>query len=443
MAITQDKATKTLLERYNEIYASRSEQLGINILGWRGGRPYVDERLSRFPGESDSDWAGGSRKDGSTFLGRKAQAHVIPYLARIVNKINQYVFSTEPIRAGVSEDVLNDITHDGKSIDSFMSEVNSLYTVCNWCWIGVDAPLVTEDKNGQVNQVSQEEKEINKIRPYWSVYSPLSVVDWLFNDLGELQWLITEGWDYVVASPYEEAYNQRYRKLWEFGKVTKFIYDTKDDSKLEDVIITNISLQNKIPFVLVGELSSEPHEFDDLESINRTIMDLESCNRQNFYNSCFPQMKIPVSVLDTVMSTYQVAAEEATQMVMGYNYPILMNETDKDPGFIMPDADALGAMREELTKLRKELFDSTGLLLQKDTKMVESAEAKAFDFMDIEAVLQERSRILTEAEDEAVKISKLWDSSFPVWSPSYNVSIKDNIDTDTEEAKTKTKIDLK
>jgi len=415
MANTPDEALKVISERENEVYAIRAEQLLINLLGWKGGRPYVDERLSRFPGESTDDWAGGTRTDGSAFSGRKEQAHVIPYLNRIVTKINQHVFSVPPVRQGCPDELANDISSDGKSINDIMAEVNSFYTTCNWCWLGIDAPPIGIDE-----QISQEQKEQMKIRPYWSVYSPLEVVDWYFDSSGTLQWILTEGFDYVAKDPFEKPYNQKYRKLWEFGKVTKFIYSVKDEGKIEDVVEILISLQNQIPFVLVGNISPEPYDFDNLESINRTIMDLESCNRQNFYNSVFPQMKVPVSVLDTVMQKYNVTAEQATQMIMGYNYPILMSDNDAEPGFIMPDASAIGTMRTELMQLKKELFDSTGLMLQKETRQVESAEAKSWDWLDIQAVLAERARILQEAETKAINISKTWDPEFPVWNPEYN-----------------------
>jgi len=419
MPYQQDQSIKTISERYNEIYSGRAEQISINLLGWKGGRPYVEERLSRFPGESNTDWDGGTRKDGTAFTGRKDQAHVIPYLGRIVNKINQHVFSEPPVRDGIPEDIENDISNNGKSINELMTEVNSYYSVCKWCWIGIDAPTVGID-----TEISQEEKERQKIRPYWSVYSPLSVVDWYFNESGELQWILTEGYDYVAENPYTKPYNQKYRKLWEFGQVTKYKYKINDDETVEDVEVTPLSLKNTIPFVLVGDLSAEPYDFDNLESINRTIMDLESCNRQNFYNSCFPQMKVAVSVLDTVMQKFEVNADQATQMIMGFNYPILMSENDKEPGFIMPDADAIGTMREELLKLRKELFDSTGLMMQKETKQVESAEAKGWDWLDIQAVLKQRARILSEAERKAIEISNEWDPAFPVWEPDYNTNFE-------------------
>jgi len=410
-----DEVLKVISERSNEVYNSRSSQININILGWKGGYPYIEERLTRFPGESTYDWDGGNRRDGSTYIGRKGQAHVIPYLGRIVNKINQHVFSVSPKREGIAPEIDADISSSGQSVDDLMSIVNSYYTVAGWCWIGVDAPQLGIDE-----QVSQLTKEQEKIRPYWTVYSPLEVVDWYIDATGTVQWVVTEGWDYIASDPRVEAVSRKFRKLWEPGLMTKYLYKVDDDSAIEFEEEYVLSLTDMVPFVLVGKPSTDPWGFDNLEGINRTILDLESCNRQNFYNSVFPQMKVPASILDTTIQAFSVTAEEAVQMIRGYAYPILMGENDAEPGFIMPDASAIGAMRDELTQLRKALFDSTGLMLQQETKAISSAESKAWDFLDIMVVMRERAKILEDAELKAVRISNSWDSEFSVWTPKYN-----------------------
>ena len=411
-----DPVQKVISERSNEIYSSRVDQININILGWKGGYPYIEERLTRFPGESTYDWDGGNRNDGSSYKGRKEQAHVIPYLGRIVNKINQHVFSISPKREGIAPDIEDDISSSGQSVDDLMSLVNSYYTVAGWCWIGIDAPQIGIDE-----QVSQLTKEQEKIRPYWTVYSPLEVVDWYIDLKGVVQWVITEGFEYIASDPRAAPISRKFRKLWEPGLMTKYTYRVDDDAKIEFEEEYVLSLKGMVPFVLVGKPSIDPWGFDNLEGINRTILDLESCNRQNFYNSVFPQMKVPASILDTTIEKFNVTAEEAVQMIRGYAYPILMGENDAEPGFIMPDASAIGAMREELTQLRKALFDSTGLMLQQETKSVSSAESKAWDFLDIMVVMRERAKILEDAELKAVQISNAWDSEFSVWTPVYNV----------------------
>jgi hypothetical protein len=181
-----EKQLKIIATRCNIDYACRQEQIGINILGWKGGQPYIEARLSRFAGESKLDWEGGTRDlDGSKITGRKSQSHVVPHLSRIVEKINQYVLGTSPLRNGLSPEIENLITTDGKSINQLMKSVSSLVTVAKWCWIGIDVPA-------SGNPISIEEKQSMGIRPFWRVYNPLEIVDWYFDGLGNLKWVLTQ-----------------------------------------------------------------------------------------------------------------------------------------------------------------------------------------------------------------------------------------------------------
>ena len=402
---------EVIATRANPTYDVRKEQNLVNLTGYYGGQEYIDLRLTRFAGEAESDFEGDTRNDGSTIIGRKHQAHVVPHLTRIVDKINEYVFGTEPIRDGVDPEFVRDITNDGKSLDDLMIEVNTLITVHGWCWIGIDAPTVNTNE-----EISQADKEIMGLKPYWTVYSALEVVDWYAID-GKLQWLITEGVDYNGSDPKVEPTAVKYRKLWEPGQVTTYYF--KNDSTIDFEEVTPINYP-KVPFVLVGQISNKPHGFDNLESINRTILDLESVNRQNFFNCVFPQMYLPLSVLDSVTQKFNVTAEQAVTMIMGYSYPIFLSEGDKEPGYVMPDSSATGSIRTELIDLKKELYDAVGMMLRQETKAAVSAESKAFDHLDVEQVMCNRAKILEDAESKAQKIAKEWDASYPEWEPQYN-----------------------
>jgi len=414
------KTEKIIATRENPVYESREDQLKINLSGLKGGRPYVEMRLSRFSGESKADWDGTNRKDGSIVTGRKEQSHCIPYLGRIAEKINQYVLGVRPVRNGADLDILNDITSDGESINQFMRKVNSQITACRWCWIGLDMPRMTE------GTLSAADKASLKIRPYWKLYTALDVADWKISDTGRIEWLITEEKIYQCSTPFEPASNNEVRRIWEPGKVTTIIFKGDSDkvmSTTEDALeVSPGKPLPAVPFVLCGEISDEPHQFDNLESINRTIMDLESANRQNFFKCVFPQAYIPTATLDNVKQQFEVNADKAVSMIMGMGYPILLNTGDPAPGYMMPDASAIGTMRTEIDALRMAMFVSVGLMLQQETRQVASAESKAWDFLDVTQVMRERAELLEDAERKAMNIMTLWDSSVPVWEPLYNRS---------------------
>lgn len=107
-------------------------------------------------------------------------------------------------------------------------------------------------------------------------------------------------------------------------------------------------------------------------------------------------------------------------MVRGLQFPILEDVESKGlTRFLTPNSNDIEAIRREIIRRRKELFDVVGMMLAKDTKSSESAEVKAWDRLDPQAVLAERAQALEEAETRAVAISKELDSTFREYKPKY------------------------
>ena len=100
-------------ERQHRTLSRRGGQIAINLLALNGGKPYIDARLSRFPAESSLAWQGSQAETykskfppltgGISYgnkTGRRDRAYNVNHLARIIGKINQYVFATAPDRDG-------------------------------------------------------------------------------------------------------------------------------------------------------------------------------------------------------------------------------------------------------------------------------------------------------------------------------------------------------
>ena len=423
-----------IAERMHPVLVKRQEQIGINILGWRGGREYIEARLSRFAGEDEIDWSGGTRgKAGSNsanavrdnsntkITGRKDQAHVFPHLDRVVGKIDQSIFSTSPKRADIDPDFLADADRKGHHLDEIMKNANSFVTVARWGWLKINAPKRPVDEEGKPVEITQDVKEKFKLRPFWEAISPLKVVDWIIDDSGEVQAVLFEDWIFESGSLRKPASWVRVRELWEPGMVTTYKFGKGDE---KDKIVSSDGGKvteglNIVPWVPVGRISKRPHWFDSIESVNRSIMDLESCNRQNFFNTVFPQMYMPASTIDAVKSAFGIDAEEAVTMLTGWNYPIMVPEGETPPGYIMPDSSAIESLGTELSRLRKEMGNSIGLMVQQESRQVASGESKAFDQQDIAQVMGERAKMLEDAERKGAQITHLWDDTQPLWTPEY------------------------
>lgn len=402
---------RTVAERRNPIYAARAEQLRINALALDGGRPYVEERLSRFAGESEVDWSGGTRADGISVTGRLEQAHCIPYPGRIADKISQYVFAEDASREGGDAAVLEDITRDGESVGKFMRRVNDVVTACRWCWVGVDSPLF------DALNVNLRDRAIKKLRPYWTLYGPDEVVDWKIGPDGRLVWLITELTECVTSDdPYEAAREVRVRNLWQPGLRTRYELDAA--GKVAGVEEYPFGLR-AVPFVLAGTVSARPYLFDSIEGINRTIMDLESCSRQNFFERVFPQMYLPAGCVDQAARVWRKTAAEAAEMIAGLKYPVLLDKDDAVPGYFQPNSTDLAQIDVKVDKLREAMFECVGLMLRQESRSAQSGESKAWDHLDAEAVLADRSTLLEETETKLATLTHDFDPGIPLWTPRY------------------------
>jgi hypothetical protein len=176
----------------------------------------------------------------------------------------------------------------------------------------------------------------------------------------------------------------------------------------------------EVPFVLIGKPSAEPCWMDDIECSQSAILNLESAHQENLVKAAFPQLVIPASIIATIQSMAGIQYAEALDLVRGLDYPLL--EPDTASGltrFITPSASDLKAIPEEVMRLRGEMFQTVGQALQRDSAQAESADAKAWDHLDIETALAEYAELLEEAEKRAVDLAIQFDSAFKVYSPIY------------------------
>ncbi len=412
----QSKPSEVLANRHNLTYTKRYNKLVLNLLALEGGRPYIEARLTRFPSESSIDWSGSgvstSEKRFSTWtiksVGRKQRAYLVNTAARIAEKIRQTVFAIPPVREDVDTAMEEDITRQGDSINAFMGDVLRNIVATKWCWIGIDAPVI----NGEI---SLAEKEQKKIRPYWRLYQATEVVDWCFDDKGELKWLMTEGikWDNTDPTKWEEA--KTIRRLWEKGKVTEYIIKvgTNNIAGIESENVIPIKGIDKVPFVSAGEISEKPHFYDDVEDLQAATLDLESCLDTLYHKIVFAQPVLPRSAADEITgeSDGQDVAQKAAEII-GYAHAILeSNEESGIARYIGPEAGGIESMQKELGRKRESLFDTVGLHLGFSKDFSESPDSKQIDNLDPQAVLRNYAQQIKEAEEKAWKMTSEWDST--------------------------------
>ena len=171
----------------------------------------------------------------------------------------------------------------------------------------------------------------------------------------------------------------------------------------------------------MGDISGLPYWYDDIEGIQRAIMDLESANDAMYFKQIYPQLVLPASVSNEM--TGQSGPDDLARNVnaiVGGAYAILEDQDHKGiTRFVMPDGSALDSIQKELERKRTHMYGVVGMALTKQTRMAESAESKAYDHLDTEAVLRDKANMLAEAERKAIEISRAWSADFPEYVPEY------------------------
>lgn len=411
------------ITRKHDFLEDRGAQLDLNVKAVLGGTPYIKARLTRHPCESEVSWSGSSAASIAPkgIQGRRERAFYINYAGRIAAKLNQYTVGPHVKRDGADELHISDTTATGVDIHGFWDRVGTFLTAGQWCWIHVDRSAPTLDPStGRPVQRSVMDAEMSGDRVWWGVWPSTSVVDWKFDQVGGIEWLITESEEYETTTPDSPATEWKVRTIWtKQGGVKLYIDEKKPDEVARSVPFAMPG--GFVPFVCVGVPSSDPWWFDTVEHVCSSILNLESCNHENLLQAVYPQMVLPQGVLDSARDQAgSLNTQEAITIIKGLNNPIV--EDAQHSGitrYITPPKSELQAIPEEITRRRKELFDVVGLALARDTKQVESAEAKAFDRLDVNAVLATRSRELQAAETKAVAMSKRLDQRFKEYEPVY------------------------
>jgi len=400
--------------REHEILKERRPQLSMNLSVLHGGKPYIKERLSKFPSESDLSWKG----KGET-KGRPDRAFLVNYAARIIQKLVQYTFAQGVVREGIDPDFEKDATKTGTSVNQFWKQVHKDFLGGQWGWVQIDRGSPGVDQaTGKPNIRSIADRKAADDRVFFAAWRSTEVVDWAFDSSGGLLWLITEEVVYENSDPMVEAKLQKVRTLWEQGKGTRMFLKEGGEAieRSEDFTLS----ASVVPFVPIGSPDASPYWFDDVEMIQASILNLDSAHHENLIKAVFPQLVLPAGIIQEVMSMSERTFDEALELIRGIEYPLLEpNEASGLTRLIVPGANDLKAIPDEILRRRKEMMEIVGQALRQDTKQVASAESKAWDHKDIEAALADNAETLEDAEMKAVAIAKELDSSFDEYVPVY------------------------
>jgi hypothetical protein len=405
-----------IFSREHPLYALQKESWKRTQKAYAGGRAYIDVALLRHVSEAAIE-----------FDERKARVHYFNYPRRVARLITQYVMAVSPERHNAAPEAVEDWSRSGLRTNEVIRQLSTFVNLYGLGWLSVDMPRI----NGEITLAA---KQAGRIRPYVTAVQPLQVVDWSHGADGRLAWAIIEDIDRADEDPFAERKTIVQRRLWTRDSWT--VFEKSLDGGAPREIATGRHQLGAVPLVCVYEPDgygvSTEHWFNDVVRVSDSILNAESELQMNILKQMFGLLVVPDSFfLRATERVERMAVEtgasidETYAMVLARSTAI--TETAEESGisrYIAPPADLAETIRSEIGNLRAALYEVVGLSLSKDTRDVESAEAKAWDFHAVAQYLASRSDMLEQAEVAAWALMNQWDPSIPLPEVAYNRDFK-------------------
>lgn len=399
-----------LFTRENPFYTKFKTVWKRALASYSGGASYVDTALIKHVSEIDLE-----------FTERKQRAYYFNYPRKIARMITQFVLSVAPTREDTDDDYIEDWSRTGLRTNEVMRQFSTILNVYGVAWLIVDSPFFEGEKNKK-----QEQDE--RLRPYVLALSPLSVVDWCYGSDGKFQWVLTQEKGVDNSNPLEKPVEIICRKLWTRNEVTTFIKDDKNVVKMLGKPVSHGL--GVVPFIRHEEVDgfglAANHWFEDVVRVSDAILNNESEAQMNIVKQMFGLLVISEDFAAKGKSS-TTEEDEDGELVEKFSHVIARSaavwESSEEKGitrYVSPSGADTATIRSENNSLRKELFDVVGLAIQKDSKMVESAEAKAWDFQNVEQYMKTRADALEQCELQAWELLAKWQPLLKMPKVSYN-----------------------
>ena len=397
-----------LFSRENGFYSNRKSVWLRNHAAYSGGREYISqaliEHLSEIPIE---------------YQERINRAYYFNYPRKIARLITQYVLAVRPERTDADPELAEDWSRTGLRVDEVMRQACTMLNLFGCAWLCVDMPFFEGIK-------SKADELREKLRPYVTAISPLNVVDWCYGADGQLSWVLTREQDVDNSDPYKTPIALEIRKLWTRNDVT--IVTQRSDAMPVDPKIVEHGL-GVVPFIRMTEVDGfgigANHWFDDVVSISDAILNNESEAQMNTVKQMFGLLVVGESFANGTLRTKQDGGDddetESVSSVIARSAAVIESPEDKGVSrYISPSGAETATIRAENIALMRQMFECAMLSTSKDTRMVESAEAKLWDFQAIEQYMRTRADMLEQCEVQAWELMNLWQPTVPIPTVSYN-----------------------
>ena len=430
MASLQGTADERIFNRYSPYYIDHFKTWIKAISAYNGGRSYLEKVLKQHPSESPDE-----------YNERLNSAYNLNLIKYAVNEFGNYIFSRAPRREALDELIASDFDRQKKPVNDVMWDIFRYHNLCGLVWVLVDMPVL----NGNVIDIATKTQQ--KIRPYCKVLSPLSVVDWCFNELGELDWIIIQEYITEKKNPaslpvlvkkrvlYTKEYYQMFTQTVATGntKASAISYTpTVHERRKNELGIVPV-----IPYSeILMEREFNTPEISDILTIFDAVLAGESELLTNILKQTYGQLVLPMSlhsIVTRVKSSLAVAGIDinapTTEAIVQREVATVLSRTkaiyeDGDERgiarYIQPTGAEISGIINHNDRLIALIMKIAGFLVGVATTQRESADSKGIDNVSLASQLIRIASRLEDLENNIWRLFNKFDSTIQVPKVMYN-----------------------
>ena len=337
------------------------------------------------------------RENTDDFNDRGDRLHYLNYCETLVNFFANFIFN-DPITRHLKDDgeeienIALDVSLRKEPADKFMKEVCIDMHIYGESFILVDGPELPE------HIVSEYERKLNNIRPYWVLVKPYEICDWRKDKFGNFIYVKR----YVDNGDGSGTY---YEYTNDDIKITEVATNT--NGELEIILSKNvINSLKKIPFVhvLLKESRLYPGKgisfLNDLAYNNREILRLTSVLQEFLYKQCF----------NFLVKENGETVETGGDVEIGSSNVMTIPAGAKFPQYVSPPVDPARELANERALIKNEMFIRAAQDAMKEMFNGVSASgfSQAQSFYKTIPFISSRAEILETAENELFELTCLY-----------------------------------
>ncbi|MFA5092025.1 MAG: hypothetical protein WC483_05675 [Candidatus Paceibacterota bacterium] len=374
-----------LTSREHPDYTENKIDWAFYMKSFKGGSQYPSGNLFSHRLENSEDYSN-----------RLRRAYYLNFCKPLPNIYTDYIYKNRIKRPQVFSKEFTDIDKRGRSINDFARLCSVLSGIYGHVHVLVDKSVDAEG-------ISKADAK----SPYAVIYKPENVVDWAFDENGNLLWVLLYEPTYVDTDPMSARVTEkRFRLLtqagWEVWRA-----DGDKETKLS-FGVWPFATKGKIPFKTCFNADADNDMIGesmlrDIAPINRIIFNWCSLIDEQFERQTFSQLVTPDT--GTGEGTGGSDAKKIATAT-AFTFPA---DSKFPPMYIGPNTDNSRVIWEVIEKHITEIYRHA-MLDKGDTSIIhaQSGVAKAYEFVDTNQALVTKAQYMERFEGELYDAFGLW-----------------------------------